>query len=61
MNYFRIRCTMATRMMGEQLGPEHDYTDALYVMAPSAQGARARAMATWPDIRNVLNIQQVCG
>ena len=50
---------MATRMMGERLGPEHDYTDALYVMAPSAQSARTRAMATWPDIRDVLNIQQV--
>lgn len=59
MDYFRIRVTMATRMMGEQLGPKYDYTDVVYVMGPNAQSARYSAMATWPDIRDVLNIQQV--
>ena len=59
MNYFRIRCTMATRLMGELLGQEHDVEDAVYVMAPSANSARCTALATWPDIREVLNIQEV--
>lgn len=45
--------------MGELLGPEHDTEDAVYVMAPSVNSARCTAMATWPDIRQVLTIQEV--
>jgi len=59
MGYFRIRCTIGTRLMGELLGPEHDTTDAVYVMASSANSARSTALATWPDIRTIENIQEV--
>lgn len=59
MGYFRILCTMATRCCGELLGPEHDYTDAVYVTAVTAQGARSTALATWPDIRTIENVQEV--
>lgn len=59
MGYFRIRCTIATRLMGELLGPEHDTEDAVYVTALSINGARSTALATWPDIRTILNIREV--
>ena len=56
---YRIRCTMATRCMGELLPPKHDYIDTLWVGADSEQSARYTAIATWPYIRTIEDIQQV--
>lgn len=58
MGSYRIRATRATRCGGELLGPEHDIEDTLYVGAMTEHGARANALATWPDIRDVLNVQE---
>jgi hypothetical protein len=59
MGHYRLRVSVATRCAGEILGPEHDYEDAVYVLAVTEQGARAQALATWPLIRTVHGIQEV--
>jgi hypothetical protein len=58
MGHYRVRATIAIRCCGELLGPEHDTEDAFYVGAMSEWGARSAALATWPDIRTVLSVQE---
>lgn len=58
MGQYRVRATIATRCAGEILPEKYDTEDTFYVGAVSESGARAAALATWPLIRTIINIQE---